>query len=450
MEEKAKPRPAAATLFSTSRTAKALPFRWLTCAAALTAMLLGACSPETSTQTPQTRENSVTVAYGIDITGVNELIQPLSGIHTMLNYFALFMPLVEEQADYQDGPPTFAPRLAESWSFSEDGLALTFNLRDDVVWSDGTPTTAEDVRFTWLAQTNEAVGWAFAESKRRISDVEVVDATTVIFHFSETFPQQFFEAAQGVILPKHAWGQLPFEEWRDNAKWFEDNLVTNGPFKLASWQPQQRFVLERNPRYFEEGLPKLDRVVFEVVPDMTQQLSLLRAGRADFIELVPYGEAAAVNDRPDLYLTSFIPRNYFFLAWNTAREPFSTAEVRQALTLAIDRQSIIDSLFYGFGKTSFGPLPSDVWAHHDSLEPWPYDPERARQMLAEQGFADSDGDGIIERDGEPFRFELITNGDNTLRRNILVMVQSQLKQVLCRRTLDIEQPFPSHCLPKSA
>lgn len=412
-----------------TKTRRRRRLRYSVTGAAAASLLLASCAPETEAPRTKKRDKSVTVAYGVDITGVNEMVQPLSGIHTMLNYFALFLPLVEEQADYQDGPPSFAPRLAQSWSFSEDGLALTFNLRDDVVWSDGTPTTAEDVRFTWQAQTSEAVGWPFADAKRRIRDVEVLDATTAVFHFSETYPQQFFEAVQGVILPKHAWEKLPFEEWRENATWFHDNLVTNGPFTLASWQPQQRFVLERNARYFEEGLPRLDRVVFEVVPDTTQQLSLLRAGRTDYVELIPYAEAGAVDARPDLYLTSFIPRNYFFVAWNLAREPFGSVGVRQALTLAIDRQAIIDSLFYGYGSVSFGPLPSDVWAHHDSLEPWPYDPEKARQLLAAEGFADSDGDGVLERGGEPFRFEIITNADNTLRRDIMVMIQSQLKQV---------------------
>ncbi|MEM1179794.1 MAG: ABC transporter substrate-binding protein [Acidobacteriota bacterium] len=397
--------------------------------AALTALLaLGGCTADEPAGTTPPRDTA-TVAFGVDITGINELIQPPAAINTAISHFALFLPLAEEQADYQDGPPTFLPRLAESWTAAEDRLSITFTLRDDVFWSDGVKTTAEDVRFTWEAQTHADVAWPFAATKSRIRDVEVVDPRTVIFHFTEIYPLQLFEAVQGVVLPKHAWSEIPFEQWREKADWFNDNPVTNGPFTFESWQPQQRFILERYDRYFEPDLPKLERVIFEIVPDTSQQLSLLRAGRADFIELVPYADAKAMDERPDVYLTSYIPRNYFFIGWNLQRGFFGDVAVRQALTLGIDRQALIDSLFYGYGKTSFGPIPSDVWAHHDGLEPWPYDPEKARQMLADSGFADADGDGILERGGEPLRFELITNSDNTLRRDIMVMVQSQLRQI---------------------
>ncbi|MEO1369302.1 MAG: ABC transporter substrate-binding protein, partial [Acidobacteriota bacterium] len=276
------------------------------------AAALGGCATETPNQEAPPRDTA-TIAFGVDVTGFNELVQPNSAIHTVVSHFALFLPLAEEQADYQDGPPTFEPRLARSWTAAEDGLSMTFALRDDVYWNDGVQTTAEDVRFTWQAQVHPAVAWPFAITKQRIRDVEVVDPFTVTFHFTEVYPLQLFEAVQGVILPKHVWGQVPFEEWREKADWFNDNLVTNGPFTLEAWQPQQRFILKRYDRYFEEGLPKIERVVFEIVPDTTQQLSLLRAGRVDFIELVPYADAKAIDARPDIYLTSYIPRNYFFV-----------------------------------------------------------------------------------------------------------------------------------------
>ncbi|MEM6792974.1 MAG: ABC transporter substrate-binding protein [Acidobacteriota bacterium] len=434
--------------FSTPLALRGLAFgsprspRVLLAAVTALALLLISCG-EAAPNAPDLR--SVTVAHGVDMEGVNELLSSATSFNTVMTHFALFLGLAEEQADYQDGPPTFAPQLAKSWELSEDGLAVTFFLRDDVLWSDGVPITAEDIRFTWQAQVSEEVGWIYAEFKKRIRDVEVIDPATVRFHFYEPSKTQLFDAVQGVILPKHAWGELPFAEWRGNGQWFLDNLVVSGPFQLESWQPGQRIVLRRNERYYEPGLPKLDRLVFEIVPDVSNQLNLLRAGQADFLELVPYAEAESLQQRPDLYLTSFIPRNYYFVSWNLARKPFDVTEVRRALTLGIDRQAIIDSQFYGRGTLSFGPLASDVWAHHDGLEPWPYQPEEARRLLAEAGFADADGDGVLEKDGEPFRIELLTNSDNALRQDILVMIQDQLKRIgveVVARTMEFNSMIP--------
>lgn len=393
-------------------------------------MIVG-CQPSgeaevTEVAAPRT---AATVALGVDIGGVNELVEAPNPIHTMLHYFALFMPLAEEQADYQDGRPSFEPLIAESWQAGEDGLSYTFNLRRDLVWSDGVPITAADVAFTFEAQTHPDVAWGYRPVKARIDSLEVIDDFTVRFHYTENYPQQLYEAVQGVILPKHAWSKKPFSEWRASSQWFNDNLVVSGPFTLASWEPQQRIVLERNPRYFMAGLPKLDRIVFDIVPDMTTQLSLLRSGNVDVVELVPYAEAKAVEESDDLYITSYIPRVYYFAGWNNSRAPFDSAIVRRALTQGIDRQAIIDNLFYGYGQVTASPFPSDIWAFDDDLEPWPYDPQAARELLAQEGFADSDGDSIVERDGEPFRFTMMTNSDNNLRRDIMVLIQSQLKSI---------------------
>lgn len=378
---------------------------------------------------PPAPPDTAVIAYGIDMRGVNELVTGLTGIQTALFYFSLFLPLLEEQADYQEGPPTFAPRLATSYEFSPDRLRLTFHLREDVVWSDGTPITAEDVRWTWQAQTDPGVAWNYAESKARIADVEVVDLETVVFHFREAYATQLLDAVAGVILPKHAWSALPFTEWRAQPQWFQDHLVVSGPFTLESWEPQQRIVLRRNERYYEPGLPRLERVVWELAPDYSSQLALLRAGEADLVEAVQPADAEAIAADPDLEILSYKPRQYVNITWNLARPPLDEVTVRRALTLGIDRQAIIDALYYGYAELSTGPFNSDVWAHADDIEPWPYDPEAARRLLAEAGFEDRDGDGIVERGGEPLRIELLTNSENEIRRDIQVMVQDQLQRI---------------------
>ena len=411
--------------------------------AALPLLLLVACDPspkpdgdgEAATEGPKT----ATITYAVGFECVNELLQPLTPIHNGLTYYGLYEPLAQEGTDYSEGRPTFHPRLAERWEPSEDGLAVTYFLRQSVTWSDGEPVTAEDVRFTWQAQVDPSVAWPYVEVKKKIRDVEVVDDHTVRFHFTENYPQQVFDSAQGVILPSHAWSERPFEAWSEGCEWFNERPVTSGPFRLDSMQTGQRVVLVKNPDYYLDGAPGLDRLVVEVVPERANRLAALRSGDSQFLEFVDYPDAAVLEADPEIELGVYVPRNYYFVSWNNTRAPFDSPAVRKALTLAIDRQEIIDSFFYGYGKVSHSPLASDIWAHNSDLEPWPYDPGQAKEILAAEGFTDTDGDGILDRDGEPFRFELMTNSENNLRMQIMVMIQSQLKRIgvdVATRTMD--------------
>ncbi|MDA8020197.1 MAG: ABC transporter substrate-binding protein [Thermoanaerobaculia bacterium] len=373
---------------------------------------------------------TITVPYIADITGVNELTARSSTLSNGLQYYALFLPLATEQTDFQSGPPTFEPGIAASWDFSEDRKKLTFNLRDDLVWSDGESLDAEDVRFSWVAQTHPDIAWSWADYKRHISDVEIIDSHTVTFHFTQVYAGQLHDAVQGVILPQHEWSQLPFEDWRDNGQWFVDHLVVSGPYKLESWEPGQRIVLVQNDRFHgAPAVPVTDRVIFEIIPDRQAQLSMLRSNTGQFVELVPPEDVPKLHEAPETYVITYIPRYFSFIVWNTKNPLFESPEIRRALTLAIDRQTIIDTLYYGFGRVTHTPLTPDVWAYNGDLEPLPYDPDAARAALADAGWSDSDGDGVLDKDGKPFRFDLLTNSEDPLRRNIIVMMQEQLKRV---------------------
>lgn len=363
-----------------------------------------------------------------DIDGVNEVI---SGSSRMTDevVFRMFLSLADEQPDFEDHPPTFEPELAESWEWSDDRLELTFHLREDAVWSDGHPITAEDVRFSWRAQTHPDVAWPAGYFKGAIEDVEVVDPHTVTFHFSRVSPYQLLEAIEGVILPKHAWGELPFSEWRQRGDFFVDNLVVSGPFTLERWTPQQEIVLVRNERYFEPDLPHLDRVVFRVIPERSGQVTQLLGGGIHVVDQLSRPDVPRVRASERAEVHSFWHRLYAFVAWNLDREPFGQRTVRQALTLGIDRQQIVDTLWGEFGRVATSPIVRNVWAHDETIEAWPYDPERARRLLAEAGWADRDGDGVLERDGRPFRFDLISNQGNQERIDAMVMVQEQLRRI---------------------
>jgi peptide/nickel transport system substrate-binding protein len=390
--------------------------------------------------TPAPPPTTLVVATAVDISGVNELLASATRQFDQDVLSAIFLHLLEEQPDYQQHPPTFAPQLAQSWELSPDRLALTFRLRDDVSWSDGVPVTAEDVRFTWQAQTSEEVGWPNSYVKESIRDVEVVDAHTVRFHFRRAYPGQLLDANEGFILPAHAWKQLPFAQWPESGDWFRQHLVVAGPFTLERWKPQEEVVLRRNPRYFEAGKPRLERVVFRVVPDAAVRLQELLGGAAHLVEGLPPDRGDEVAKAPGRRLETVWQRQYSAIVWNTSRPPLDDPLVRRALTLAIDRPGLVEALFRGRARVADSPILTTVWAHPPDLRPWPYDPNEARRLLESRGFRDADGDGTLERGGKPLVLELSTFTTVTVLRDALVLIQDQLRRAGVRVEPAVREP----------
>jgi peptide/nickel transport system substrate-binding protein len=341
---------------------------------------------------------------------------------------ALVYPsLVVEMTDYQDRPPTFAPALAERWEEAEDGLSITFHLRPDAQWSDGTPITARDVVFTWSVQTDAEVGWYASYTKETITSVEAMDDHTVRFRFCQPDPYHLMDANEGLIVPAHAWEPIPRADW-PSTDWLPVT-VAGGAFQPTRHAPQQEIVLERNPNYWIEGLPRADRIVWRIVPDQAALLTQLRAGDLDFINRVPPEAVAGAMENPDLQVVTFPDRAYTHICWNTRHPLFQDPEVRRALAHAINRTAIIDGVYRGQGTPSVGPVLSTMWAFNDDLEPPAHDPEEARRLLDAAGWTDSDGDGIRDRNGMPFRFDLITNAESAIRRDVAVLVAQQLAAV---------------------
>ena len=352
-----------------------------------------------------------------DVDSWNEYVSRQSFAGNLLR--RIYLRLAQEQGDDQEHPQTYGPLLAESWSFSEDGLALTFTLRD-ARWSDGAPITSRDVRFTWQAQTSEHVPWIGAASKTQIRDVEIVDDRHVTFHFRTRYPFQLADAVDGGILPEHVFGEIPFEQWAEGQDWSEAS-VGSGPFLLERHARGQEIVLTRNPHYFRQGYPLLDRVVVRVVPDVSNLLTQLLAGEIDYLEGLSPREAAALRSGDRANLIEFDWPSYEFLGWNGSRTPFDNPSLRQAMTLALDREALVDDLLYGHGTVSKGPLLSFWWGSDRDLRPWPHDPDRAREILAELGYGAAGG--------KTLEVELLTNAGNQLREDMLVKIQDQLSRV---------------------
>ncbi|MFI5165282.1 MAG: ABC transporter substrate-binding protein [Thermoanaerobaculales bacterium] len=339
----------------------------------------------------------------------------------------LFPSLMTEQPDYQLHPPSFAPRLAASWDFSADNRTLTFHLRPDARWSDGTPITADDVRFSFQVQKDPHVGWDGLEIKDYITEVEAVDPHTARFHFSRVYPYQMMDANDGHIVPAHAWGKVPLDAWRTAD--FNAILVTGAQFRVANHTRQQTIVLERDPLYWGNPRPHLDRLVFRILPDTAGQLAQLAAGQIHLVTMVPPQEVERTRSNPDIEVVEFPSRAWGFIAWNNRRAPFSDRRVRRALGLAINRKALVDTVYHGFAKLSNGPILSSVWACNRNLQPLPFDPKRAADLLVQAGLHDTNGDGVLVFQGKPFAFDLLYPASNVMRQEMALMVQADLARI---------------------
>jgi peptide/nickel transport system substrate-binding protein len=342
----------------------------------------------------------------------------------------LFMPLIKYDERIEP-----LPWLAERWDtvrVAPDTLELTFHIRRDIRWHDGQPTTAEDVAFTFERAVDPRTAFPNASGFALYAPrAELLDPYTVRFRLQphSDFLDMWYQTS---IMPRHILGDVPPAQLIQHP-FGTSEPVGNGPFRFARRVPGQEWVFEANPDFPEAlgGRPYLDRVVYRYIPEMTTLLTELLTGRIDAYFGVNPNQAEQVNSSPGVRLIESPFRQWVYLAWNTRRPMFQDARVRRALTMAIDRQQIVDALLYGYGEVGRGTLSPAHWSYdpNDPGTVLPYDTAQARRLLAEAGWTPGP-DGILRNaQGQQFRFTMITNQGNEVRRDILEIVQAQLRQL---------------------
>jgi peptide/nickel transport system substrate-binding protein len=391
----------------------------------LSLLTIGCGGGEPAGEGPGTAEAPVdggtaVVSTVSDFDAFNELVSTDYDTNQTMSYI-LYMNLIQ-----LDEEMNYVPYLADSFWMAEDGLSLSFRIRDGVTWHDGTPVTVDDVIWTYELSVDPDIAYANSAYFQYVTRAVKVDDRTVRFEFSEAHSDAPMDFTEWSPMPKHLLEDIPAAEMR-NAP-FNRNPVGNGPFRFVSWQSNQQVVFEANPD-FVLGRPHLDRIVVRVIPEQTTELTELLTGGVDFMRAVPPAEMHRVEESDDVYAITYPARSYTFLAWNTRNPLFESANVRRALTMGINRQQIVDALLYGYGTVAVSDAMPFQWEFNERLEPWPYDVEEARRLLTEEGWIDHDGDGIIDKDGRPFRFTLDTNQGNDLREDIVVIVQNDLQQL---------------------
>jgi peptide/nickel transport system substrate-binding protein len=328
-----------------------------------------------------------------------------------------------------DSRMNLVPALAERWEVSADGRDYTFTLRADAVWEDGTAVTSRDAVFTIEKIVDPKVAsTVFKPVFDGLESVEAIDARKFVARFRE--PYVFRPMAFVVpLLPAHRFaraGNRGFSRSRENRA-----PLSDGPYRLVSWKTQESLTLERNPRYWGEP-GRFDRIVFRIVPDDTTAYRLLREGELDEDLINTAIRDRALGDSSFgscCRVVEFYNLDYNYIALNNRSPFFADARVRRAMTMLLDRASIVRNLYKGSARIISGPWAPDSPAYDPSVPPLPFDPKAAAVLLDEAGWRDTDGDGVRDRAGREFSFELLVSAGSAAGQEIDEILASELARV---------------------
>ncbi len=323
-----------------------------------------------------------------DVLVIGQIAEPRSldpAAVTAVNDFRILMNLYDGLVRYQDGTLEVVPGLAESWEISDDGTVYTFRLREGISFHDGTPFDAEAVKFNFDRMLDEnhpyhATGpFPLAFFFSAIQQTEAIDDYTVRMTLDAPYAPLLSNLAYptGLLVSPAVVAAHGADYGR--------NPSGTGPFRFAEWQSNTRVVLERNPDYWD-GAPQLNALVFRPITDANTRVTEMLSGGLDLMVEVPPDNVALFADDPGFTVYEQAGPHLWFLILNLREGPFTDQRVRQAVNYAIDKQSLVDNVLAGTATVADGPIPAAfAWAYNEDLEPYPYDPDKARELIAEAG-----------------------------------------------------------------
>nr|MBO2507265.1 hypothetical protein [Bacillota bacterium] len=390
----------------------------------------------------------------------------------------IFEPVLQFTEDL-----AFEPNLAE-YEISEDQLSVTFRFKEGLVWSDGTPLTSADYAFTYLNQMHPE--WPgpsqsivaslrggqellnkYNELRNRIepenpedrqegvdyityeefveqalplyeewlatNPIETPDELTAIVHFDDVYAPAL-QTFGGALIPKHIYEGIPVRDWAI-AEVTKKPPVASGPYKFVQYVTDQFTELEANESY-HKGRPNIDKIIFRVV-DAEVAIGELQNGTIDAVgvgasQISPQDFEEVIKNFSHVDWWENPQFGYQHMFINLTHPLLQIKEVRQAMAYAIDRQGIVDRLLFGHGTVMNTPFLPVQWAYDESgVNPYPYDPEKAKELLAQAGFQDTDGDGVLEKDGQRLEFSLVYPGgtSNPVRQASAPLIQQYLGAV---------------------
>jgi len=395
-------------------------------------------APPAETEAPPAERKVATIIWTQEFDTLNPL-------YTNMWFVSAVFPIYTCQAWWFDENNNPIPNLVteipstENGGISEDGKTITLKLRDDIKWSDGTPITSADFKFTYDMVLSDSNAVSSRSPYDLITAFETPDERTVSLTFENPYAPwlaQLFSGIAGIsIIPAHVL-QPVFDEAGtiDTAEWNKAPTVGCGPFVFTEWESGSfaRFVANEN---FWLGRPKLDEIFFRFVPDDASQIAALKAGDGDIGTFFAYSDVPELEAAGITILNSFSGYNegwYFKLhpepQKGTPVHPALTdVRVRQAIAMGFNRQKLVDDLLLGLTGVAATDWDNSPWVD-PSIEPYPYDPEKAMALLDEAGWVDTNGDGTRDKDGVELVLKYGTT-NREVRQDTQAVAQQDLAQI---------------------
>ena len=366
----------------------------------IASMALTACTPKPD----ETNAEPVVFVFGRGADSVQ--LDP--SIVTDGESFRVTGQVLEPLYQYEPGSTKPIPALAEECTPNEDATVWTCKLRKGVKFHDGTDFNADAVIFNferWRFTTHpnhyasqvfeyyEAM-WGGFDDASIITEVKKIDDYTVEFDLSAPLAPFLANLAMDMFAIS---SPAAIEKAGESYGTPTGGCVGTGPFKFVEWVEGDHIIVEKNADYWG-GAPKIDQILFRVIPDDSARFLALKAGDIQGMEQAVVEDLTAAANDPNLYIMTRPALNTSYLAFNFKIKEFQDVRVREAVAHAIDKEGLIKNFFGDYGTVATNLLPPLVWGHNDAVEDWAYDPELSRQLLAEAGFPDGLSEVTIAED----------------------------------------------------
>ncbi len=335
----------------------------------------------------------------------------------------LFTPIL-----YLDQSLRPMPGLAKSWEISDDGKLYTFELNEKATFSDGKPVLASDVLFTLhkiLDPKSEAVQIVGGFEHLDLANTKIIDEHTIQIAFKQVLAAQLIRFGDVYVIPEHVYSKGNF---RND---YNDTAIGSGPYRLVRRVPGKEIVVERRPDYWGER-PHIQTIVFKFIGDHNTAWNAVKLGEVDeTIVASDTWQRERTNPSYARYLefTRFYTLSYNYIAWNNRSPVLSDKRMRRALAMTIPMDAVIQDLYHGTARAMTGPFTPDQYAYNPTVAPIRYDPDGAKRELASMGWLDTNGDGILDKNGRPLHISLMMMSGSATTKQFGQALQDEMKRI---------------------
>jgi len=393
--------------------------------------------------------NRIVIALSADVETINPLYAFTVDEGTLTE--TLFLSLIQFEWDNNIGDLIPKQMLATSWQWASDSSFVIFNLRDNVNWSDGQKFSTSDVVYSFDLYSDPKVQSRlygsfinfYTDSENHVDTAktfEILSPTKIKIKFLPGSVPSLLDVIFPVI-PKHVYEKIN----RESVPTAEINFnpITSGAYKLKKWERNQMIVLEANKKSFLYKNGMIDEVLFKIVPDYSSRLTQLKKGEIDFCELIKPSDAADLKKLKNLIIEPVTGREYDYIGWNNIdgdyynktknirpNKLFGSSKIRLALSYAVNRDEILSEYLREYGQAAVTPVSPIFKTYFDeTLKPIEFNPEKAKELLKEEGWQDLNKDGILEKGNTNFSFTLFIPSGNPLREYAATIIKNNLKAV---------------------